>query len=341
MLDAYLTPIRKFLSNTGVRIYRIPCQVFETLSARVYLLIGAGPPPLVDAGSSLDSSSRQILAGVEAVHDDFGEDVRPGDIRRIIISHGHVDHVGGLPALLKTMPAQVAIHPLDRAAIASCREHLVLGAVRLRGFFRRAGVDAARQAELLRMSPYQWAPRENVAVGLTFEDGDELDGLRIFHTPGHSPGHVCIGVGNVLLSGDHILSQTLPHHWPESATAYTGLGHYLESLEKVRRVPGFELTLAAHEQPIHDVYRRIATIRAAHRRRLERLLDLLRRAARPLSIDEIAAQSYPEVTAFRAVLAITDIGSRVEYLHQRGQLTVANLDEIQRDETAAFRYCPV
>ena len=41
---------------------------------------------------------------------------------------------------------------------------------------------------------------------------------------------------------------------------------------------------------------------------------------------------------FRALLAITDIGSRVEYLHQRGQLTVANLDEIDRNETAVFRY---
>ena len=334
-------PIKKFLSNSGVRIYRIPCQVFEALSARVYLLVGAGPPTLLDAGSSLGVSTRQILAGVEAVRDDFGEAVRPGDVRRIIVSHGHVDHVGGLPELLRTMPAQVAVHPLDRAAVASCREHVVTSAVRLNAFFRRAGVEEARRDELLKMSPYRWTAREDVAVGLPLEDGDELDGLRILHTPGHSPGHVCIGVGNVLLSGDHILSQTLPHLWPESAAAYTGLGHYLESLDKVDRTPGFELALAAHEQVIHDVYGRIKTIRSAHRRRLERMLEMLRKTGRPLSIDEIARQSYPEVTSFRAVLAITDVGSRVEYLHQRGQLSVANLEEIERDETAVFRYCAV
>lgn len=175
---------------------------------------------------------------------------------------------------------------------------------------------------------------------LNLEDGDELDGLRILHTPGHSPGHVCIGVGNLLLSGDHILSQTLPHLWPESAAAYTGLGHYLESLGKIERTPGFECTLAAHEQVIHDVYGRIKTIRSAHRRRLKRMLEVLRKAGRPLSIDEIARQSYPEVTSFRAVLAVTDVGSRVEYLHQRGELTVANLDEIDRDENAVYRYRP-
>jgi glyoxylase-like metal-dependent hydrolase (beta-lactamase superfamily II) len=333
-------PIKRFLSNSGVRIYRIPCQVFETLSARVYLLIGAGPPTLLDAGSSLAASTQQILAGIEAVHDEFGESVWPADVRRIIVSHGHVDHVGGLPELLRTIPAEVAIHPLDRAAVASCREHVVASAVRLNAFFHRAGVDAARRSELLKMSPYRWTARENVPVGLPLEDGDELDGLRILHTPGHSPGHVCICVGNVLLSGDHILSQTLPHLWPETAAAYTGLGHYLESLAKIERTPGIECTLAAHEHVIHDVYGRIRTIRAAHRRRLDRMLELLRKAGRPLSIDEIARQSYPEVTSFRAVLAITDVGSRVEYLHQRGELTLANLDEIERDENAVLRYCP-
>ena len=331
--------IKKFISNSGVRIYRIPCQVFETLSARVYLLVGAGPPTLLDAGSSLAASTEQILAGIEAVHDDFGEAVRPGDVRRVIVTHGHVDHIGGLPALLRTLPAQVAVHPLDSMAVASCRTHIVASTVRLNTFFQRAGVEAARRAELIKMSPYRWAANENVAVGLRLEDSDELDGLRILHTPGHSPGHVCILAGNVLLSGDHILSQTLPHLWPESAAAYAGLGHYLESMVKIERTPGIELTLAAHEQVIHDVYGRIKTIRSAHRRRLERMLELLDKAGRPLSIDEIVQQSYPEVTGFRAVLAMTDVGSRVEYLHQRGELTVANLDEIERDENAVYRYC--
>ena len=332
--------IKRFLSNSGVRIYRIPCQVFETLSARVYLILGEGLPTLVDAGSSLDASTRQILSGVETVRDDFGEAVRPSDIRRIILSHGHVDHTGGLPELLRTMPAQVAIHSLDRAAVAACREYAVTSAVRLKGFFRRAGVEPARCNELLAMSPYRWTAREDVTVGRTLEDGDEFDGLRILHTPGHSPGHVCVGVGNVLLTGDHILSQTLPHLWPESAAAATGLGHYLQSLDKVDRTPGFELGLGAHEQVIHDVYGRIRTIRSAHRRRLERMQDMLREVGCPLSIAEIARQSYPEVTGFRAVLALTDVGSRVEYLHERGRLAVTNLDEIERDETAVWRYCP-
>ncbi len=176
-------------------------------------------------------------------------------------------------------------------------------------FLQRAGMPPDRRAGFLRTSPIGglW---EGVAVGRTFEDGKEIDGLRIHHTPGHSPGQVCIGVGNVLLSADHILSRTLPHQWVESASPYTGLGHYLESLDKIARLPGFQLTLAAHEQAIHDVYRRIETIRAAHRRRLDRLLHAVRAAGRPMSLHEIALASYPETTGFRSVLAMADIGSR-------------------------------
>ncbi len=321
-----------------MRIYRIPCQVFEALSARVYLLLGAGPPTLVDAGSGFGRSTEDILSGIESIHERFGEAIRPSDIQRIIITHGHVDHIGGLTGLLMTMKAEVAVHPLDQVAVASHREYVAVGNSRLRVFFQQAGVEPARRAELLKISHFVGTPVERVDVQQSLADGQELDGLRIIHTPGHSPGHICIGVGNILLSADHILAKTVPQQWPESTAPFTGLGHYLASLDKIERMQGFELTLAAHEQPIHDLGARIHSIRGAHFRRLDRLIEMLRRVGRPLSVNEIANELYPESTGFRQVLAITDVGSRVEYLHQRGRLTVTNLDEVDQSETPVYRY---
>lgn len=331
--------VKKFVSNTGVRIYRIPCQVFETLTARVYLLLGAGPPTLLDAGSGMRTSTQNILAGIEAVRSEFGESVGIADIGRIIISHGHTDHIGGLNDLKQHTAAPVAVHALDRGAITAHREHTIVGRSRLAAFFQQADVEPSRRAELLKLSHYDGRSVDGVTVGWTLADGDDLDGLRIIHTPGHSPGHVCVGVGNILLSADHILARTVPQQWPESTGAFTGLGHYLESLDKIKRMPGFELTLAAHEQAIHNVYERIETIRGSHMRRLDRLLTMLGSADRPLSVGEISHQLYPDVTGFRAVLAITDVGSRVEYLQQHNRLTVANLDEVEREPNPVFRYC--
>jgi glyoxylase-like metal-dependent hydrolase (beta-lactamase superfamily II) len=333
-----IPPVKRFESNTGVRIYRIACQVFDHLTARVYLLLGAGPPTLVDAGSSSPKSTAQILEGFETVRCEFGEDFRVENLGRILITHRHIDHLGGLGEFYRLSGAQVGVHPLDKISIVSGSQHNALGKRVLTDFLQRAGMDEPRRRLMLKSAHFNEKPIENVPVELELDDGLELDGLKFIHTPGHSPGHVCVGVGNVLLSADHILAQTIPQQWPETLGSYNGIGHYFDSLDKIKRMNCFDLALAAHEQVIHHVSERIDTIRAAHLRRLERLMEMMNQTARPMSISEIADELYPEVTGFRAFLAITDVAARVEYLHQRTRLAVVNLEEVTGQEQPVFRY---
>ncbi len=333
-----LPPVKRFESNTGVRIYRIACQVFDHLTARVYLLLGAGPPTLVDAGSSSPQSTAQILEGFEIVRREYGENFRVEMLGRIIITHRHPDHLGGLSEFYRLSGAQVGVHPLDKITIVSGRQFNVLGKRLFSDFLIRAGMDESRRPIMLKTAHFNERPIEGVPVALDLEDGLEIDGLKFIHTPGHSPGHVCIGVGNILLSADHILAQTIPQQWPETLGAYHGIGHYFDSLAKIQRLDCFDLALAAHEQVIHHLSPRIDTIRGAHLRRLERLMDLMRQAARPKSIADIADALYPEVTGFRAFLAITDVAARVEFLHQRTRLGVVNLEEVAEREQPVFRF---
>jgi glyoxylase-like metal-dependent hydrolase (beta-lactamase superfamily II) len=336
-----LPPVHRYVSNSGVRIYRIPCNVLPDLTGRVHLLLGAGPPTLVDTGSGEGESPGHLLDGLETVRTRFAEPIRLADVKRILITHAHRDHFGGLPELAARTGAEVAVHPLDRRVIEANDERAAVHGAAFRRFLDAAGVPCQRRQQLLEAFRLTAGRVRSVPVDFTLDDGKVFDGLKILHTPGHSPGHVSIIVGDVILVGDHILARTLTQQWPESVAAYAGLGHYLDSLEKVRQAGDFTMALGGHELPVRDIPRRIDEIRISQERRLERMLDILRGAGRPLSIAEVSEKMYSHQEGFRAMLAITDVGSRVEYLDQRGELAVANLDEVERTDTPVYRYQPV
>jgi hypothetical protein len=149
---------------------------------------------------------------------------------------------------------------------------------------------------------------------------------------------VCILIGDVLLSADHVLSHTSPHQAPESITHYTGLGHYRDSLRKIAKVEGVELALGGHEDPIRNFYGRIEALYLSHERKLNRILDIIKFAAAPLTVQEITQTMYPDKLGYEVLLAIEEAGAHVEYLYQHGELSVANLEEFEREDNPALKY---
>jgi glyoxylase-like metal-dependent hydrolase (beta-lactamase superfamily II) len=162
--------------------------------------------------------------------------------------------------------------------------------------------------------------------------------MDFIHTPGHCPGQVCIQMGNVLISADHVLSHTTPHQAPESITHYTGLGHYRDSLRKVAKLEGIELALGGHEAPIYDFYGRVTALLHSHDRKLNRVLDIIKNAAAPITIAEVTAAMYPDKSGYDVLLALEEAGAHVEYLYQHGQISVANLDEVEREDNPKLCY---
>ncbi len=333
-----LPAVKRFVSGSGVRIYRIPCQVLPNLNGLVYLLLEAGPPTLIDVGSGRGQSTQNVLDGLETVRTEFGERLRPRDIKRIVLTHGHIDHVGGLPDLLGKTHAQVGIHALDCRSITAWDEQATLRAEANQRFLQQAGIPARRAARLMETFHLAIQRTGTTPVDFTLDDNSQVDGLRFIHTPGHAPGHVVIAVDDVLFSGDHILPSTVPQLWPESIAAHTGLGHYLNSLDKIGGMGGFDIAMGGHEPVMRDVYKRIAEIRECHLQRLERVLDMVRKATDPITIAEIARQIYPNAKGFYAFLALCDVGARTEHLLNRGETSIANLDEIKTQPNAARRY---
>ncbi len=114
------------------------------------------------------------------------------DVQQIVLTHGHLDHVGGVAELKDASGAEVLLHPLDRDL-------------------------------------YDALPQQGQAFGIAAEagpapDGDltpgealELDGIRleVLYTPGHSPGSVSLvwrgpGEGEgLVLPGDAVFAGSI------------------------------------------------------------------------------------------------------------------------------------
>ncbi|MBK8020389.1 MAG: MBL fold metallo-hydrolase [Chloroflexi bacterium] len=338
---ASLPRIERFVNRSGVRIYRLPVEAFPGFIAYCYFVLNADVPTLIDTGSGLGSSTEHLLAGIAALPDEFGEPLDLTDIKRILITHGHIDHFGGLAEMQERTGAQVAIHPLDRRILTNYEERVIVATKDLRVYLERAGVKPELRAQL--MSMYGIAKRHvrSVAVSFTLEENLALDGMRFTHTPGHCPGQVVIQMEDVLISADHVLARITPHQAPESITRHTGLAHYLESLAKVSKLDGVAVALGGHEQPIADVYRRIDAIRESHQRKLERVLDIIKTADHPLTISDLSKQMYPERHGYDILLALEEVGAHVEYLYDHGWLEVCNLEEVEREDNPVLQYRPV
>ena len=334
-----LPAVDQFKSSSGVTIYRLPLLLFPSdFTGHAFVLEGAGPLTLVDCGSGMGRSNDDLLAGFEQIGERYGRSIALADIERIIITHGHVDHFGGLAFVKSHTAATVGIHELDRRVLTNYEERVIVATKALGIFFDRAGIPPAIRDALFSM--YGFAKKHATSLEVDFSMADEqvIDGLEFIHAPGHCPGQVCIRMGDILLSADHVLSRTTPHQSPESITHYMGLDHYADSLRKLLKVEGIRLTLGSHEDAIHDLHGRIHAIRASHNRKLERIRKIMRDNGKPMTVHEITRKMYPDVEGYHILLALEEAGAHVEYLYQHGHLAIANLREFEAQPNPAILY---
>ncbi|WP_374685822.1 MBL fold metallo-hydrolase [Promineifilum sp.] len=331
-----MKPLQRFQTGAGRIIYSFPVQSFPTLVNNIYVIDDGEQLILVDSGSGMERANADLLAGFAAIGEQFGRPMSLADIGAILITHGHIDHFGGLPFIRRYTDAPIGVHILDRRVLSNHEERVVFSYRRLETFLEGAGVSA-EQREVL-MSVYLFAKTyyRSTPVQFLLEEGQPtVGGIGVYHTPGHCPGQVCLHVDDVLLTADHVLSRITPHQAPESITHDMGLGHYFDSLDKIERLTGFGLGLGGHEDPIEDIPARIRAIRAAHDERLCKVMEICRE---PKSIAAISRDLFGNVDSYHVLLALEETGAHVEHLHQRGELVAANLEEIERTSRPVVRY---
>jgi glyoxylase-like metal-dependent hydrolase (beta-lactamase superfamily II) len=147
-------------------------------------------------------------------------------VGRVLLTHHHLDHMGGAAYLLQNMPAPLACHADDAAFVDGRAKPPMPLLMRL----------------FARVRP---AP-----VALTLKDGDQVGPLRVVHAPGHTPGEVAFyhPGRKILFSGDSVVERdgrlTLP-----AAKYAANLDQAVRSLARLRDLD-VEVLLPGHGVPV-------------------------------------------------------------------------------------------
>ncbi len=181
-------------------VYTVPGVI-----ANPYIIVDAGGLTVIDAG--LPRSEKKILAYVESL----GKSAR--DVKRIVLTHSDLDHVGSLAALHKATGARTYASKIEAEAIAAGKSSRQ---IKRSGFSLRRLMFAA-------LRPFMKAKPFNVDEIVT--DGQVLPvggGLRVVETIGHTPGHISLFLqsSGVLFCGDSMVTDADGIHGSRSGLTW-------------------------------------------------------------------------------------------------------------------------
>jgi glyoxylase-like metal-dependent hydrolase (beta-lactamase superfamily II) len=143
----------------------------EAFGSNCYLLVSGQSAAVIDP--SVDASEIADLAAK-----------KNAEIKYIILTHGHFDHISSLDTLRDMTASPAYIHEADNEMLT----------------------DGMKNAHALFFGrDKKWRPAEGLLKdGDTLSLGDET--LKIISTPGHSKGSICILCGDKLISGDTLFA---------------------------------------------------------------------------------------------------------------------------------------
>lgn len=202
--------------------YPVPAYLIETASERILIDTGLNPAAIADPASYYERPDIFTVVSLEQ-EQSIAEQLDLGTLTKVVLTHLHWDHVGGLSLIPTSVPVVI-----QRTEWQAGHDD---AAIRRNSFLTRDYADEGHE--------------------MTLVDGDHDllgDGsIELLLTPGHTPGHQSVRIGDLVLGIDvvHFASGLDDHRFPVFADDHELQGRSADRLREMREagstiIPGHD-----------------------------------------------------------------------------------------------------
>ena len=302
-----------------MRIHRISVPTpFYVGPVNVYL-IEEDPLTLIDAGPRDDASLEALRSGLR----NLGHKL--SDIKRIIISHAHADHYGLARVIVEESGATPYIHEWDAPAVSANHDYRV---------YRELLIAAGVPREIISRMEAGYEKFKGFAYPLdrveTLKDNDEIlfehESLSVVHTPGHTPGSICLvrTSNRLVFASDTVLKTITPNPVlsPDPINEkrrFQSLGEYLVSLARIRALAPTVLK-GGHGDDVSDYDEHFHRMYRFTNARQSKLLGLLPKSG--ATAWDTSMKMFPDARGYHRFLALSETVAHLDYAVAENKLAI-------------------
>ena len=158
-------------------VHRVDEASANMAHANVYLVINGKELAVIDTGTS--GNAQKTVEYIKKIG------YQPSDVKTIILTHFHMDHMGSAKELKDLTNAKVAVHTEDADFVSGKK-------------------PPPKPKNILFRAVSSFVKPAPVQVDVILKEGDKIADLTVFHTPGHTPGSIMLldEERKVLFAGD-------------------------------------------------------------------------------------------------------------------------------------------